>query len=46
LRRQIEKRFGPLPPSLEESLAAKTVAEIEDFGLRILDAQSLDDLLK
>ena len=44
LRRQIEKRFGSLPPALEERLASLSIAELEDLSLRILDAQSVNDL--
>jgi predicted transposase YdaD len=46
LRRQIEKRFGPLPPWAEESLTARTITQLEDLSLRVLDAESLEDLLK
>jgi hypothetical protein len=46
LRRLIEKRFGPLPTWAEERLAAKTTVELEELSLRVLDAQSVDDLLK
>jgi hypothetical protein len=46
LRRQIEKRFGALPPRVEEYLGAKTTAELEDLSLRLLDAASIDELLK
>ena len=46
LRRIIEKRFGPLPGWAEERLTAKTTAELEELSLRVLDAASLDELLK
>jgi hypothetical protein len=46
LRGQIEKRFGALPAWVDERLADKTVPELEDLGLRVLDAPSLEDLFK
>jgi len=46
LRRLIEKRFGALPAWAEEKLASRSTSEIEDLGVRVLDAQSLEDLLK
>jgi hypothetical protein len=46
LRRQIEKRFGKLPEWAEERLASRTAVELEELGLRMLDAPSLEDLLK
>ena len=46
LRRQIESRFGSLPSSVDESLKEKSVAEIEALGVRLLNVQSLDDLLR
>jgi len=44
LRRLIEKRFGPLPPSAEERLTHLSVTELEDLSLRVLDAKGMDDL--
>lgn len=45
LRRQIEKRFGSVPPPLAERLAHLSPAEIENLSVRILDAASIDELL-
>jgi flagellar biosynthesis/type III secretory pathway protein FliH len=45
LRRQIEKRFGTIPAWAEERLASRTTAELEDLGVKALDAVSLEDLL-
>ena len=46
LRRQFEKRFGPLPAWAEERLANWAARDLEELGVRMLDAQSLEDLLK
>ena len=46
LRRQIEKRFGAIPGWAEERLTGRSTAELEDLSERILDAQSIEDLLK
>lgn len=44
LRRQIEKRFGPLPDWAQEHLTRLSIAELEDLSLRVLDANSMDEL--
>jgi hypothetical protein len=46
LRRQIEKRFGTIPSWAEERLAGRSPADLEDLSVHVLDAQSLEDLLK
>ena len=46
LRRQIEKRFGVIPSWAEERLAGRSPADLEDLSVRVLDAQSLEDLLQ
>jgi hypothetical protein len=46
LRRLLEKRFGPLPEWAEERLASHSASELEELSLLVLDAQSLEDLLK
>jgi predicted GNAT family N-acyltransferase len=46
LRRLIAKRFGPMPAWAEERLAARSATELEDLSERLLDAQSVEDLLK
>jgi len=46
LRRVIEKRFGPIPAWAEERLASRSATELEDLSLRVLDAKSLEDLLR
>ena len=46
LRRQVEKKFGPLPSWAEERLAGRSTTELEELSIRVLDAPSLEDLLK
>lgn len=46
VRRQLEKRFGALPPTVEQRLMQFPVAKLEDLSLRLLDAQSLDELFQ
>jgi len=46
LRRQIEKRFGPMPKWADERLTAQSAAELEDLSVRILDATSIEDLVR
>jgi hypothetical protein len=46
LRRLTEKGFGPLPASAEKRLSKLSAKEIEELSVRVLDAQSIEDLLK
>jgi len=46
LQRMLEKRFGPLPAWAREKLASLPASKLEDLGERLLDARSLDDLLR
>ena len=46
LRQLIEKRFGAIPNWAEERLSARSTAEPEELSVRILDAASIDDLLR
>jgi hypothetical protein len=46
IRRLIERRFGSIPPWAEEALGNKSAAELETIGDRLLDAQSIQDLLR
>ena len=46
LRRLIEKRFGAIPGWAEERLAGQSAADLEELSVRVLDAQSIEDLLK
>ena len=43
-RRLIEKKFGGIPPQIRERLDALEPAQIEATGLRLLDAQRIEDL--
>jgi len=40
----IERRFGKVPPSVNERLAALKPAQLKRVGLRLLDARRLEDL--
>jgi hypothetical protein len=46
LRRQIEKRFVALPAWATEKLAALPASELKDLSERVLDAKSLEELLR
>jgi hypothetical protein len=46
LRRLIEKRFGAIPSWAEDRLANRSAADLEELSVRVLDAQSIEDLLK
>ena len=46
LRRQIEKRFGSVPNWAEERLEKLSAKELEDLSVRVLDAKSIESLLK
>ncbi len=44
LLRQIQKRFGEVPPEISKRLAALKPAQLERAGLRLLDARRIEDL--
>jgi len=46
LRRQLERRFGPLPQSALERLEASHPATREAWALCLLEAGSLEDVLR
>jgi len=46
LRRLIEKRFGALPGWASEKLAALPASELEGLSERVLDAGSVEELLR
>ncbi len=45
LARLLERRFGPLPRSARERIAAAAIEQLDRWGDGVLEAQSLDDLL-
>ncbi len=45
LRRQIEKRFGSIPASVQERLRQLSAQELEDLSVRLLDAKTIEELL-
>jgi hypothetical protein len=40
------KRFGPIPAWLEDRLARCSTSDLLELGERVLDAKSLEDILK
>lgn len=46
LRRQIQTRFGNVPAWVEQRLTNLSTAELEQLGIRILDAATLEDLFR
>jgi predicted transposase YdaD len=46
LRRLIERRFGRVPGWAEERLSRMSAQQLEDLGIRVLDAPSIEDVLK
>ena len=42
LRRQLTRRFGPLPDWAEQRLQGATLAELELWAERVLDAPTLE----
>jgi len=45
LLRQLERRFGALPGWARERIASADTVALEEWGLRVLDAGSLDEVL-
>jgi len=46
VRRQLERRFGVLPAWVEERIAAADTTALEQLGLRLLDATSLEEVFR
>lgn len=46
LRRQIEKRLGVMPEWAQQRLAGRTTEQLEQLSVRLLDAGTLEELLK
>lgn len=45
LLRQLERRFGVLPPEVQQRIEEASKDDIERWALRVVDAPSLDDVL-
>ena len=45
LLRQLTRRFGPLPPTVEPRLLAATIDELDQMADRVLDAPTLEAVL-
>jgi hypothetical protein len=43
--RDLEKRFGPIPAWAEERLGGRSAEDLEALGVRLLEAQSLEEFL-
>ena len=46
LRRQIQKRFGTIPNWADERLTRLSIAELENLSLRLLEVDTIQDLLR
>ncbi|HIJ84269.1 MAG TPA: DUF4351 domain-containing protein, partial [Magnetococcales bacterium] len=44
LTRQLQRRFGSIPDWASEKIAKAGLSSLEEWSLRIFDAQSLDDV--
>lgn len=44
LRRQIEERFGPIPQWAADRLVERSAAELEELGVRVLKARTIEEL--
>ncbi len=44
LRRQIEERFGRMPQWAEDRLVERSAAELEELGVRVLKASTIEEL--
>ncbi|MBF0348929.1 MAG: DUF4351 domain-containing protein, partial [Magnetococcales bacterium] len=44
LTRQLQRRFGTIPDWASEKIAKAVLSALEEWSLRIFDAQSLDDV--
>jgi hypothetical protein len=45
LRRQLEKRFGPLPDWAQQRLLSLSTSELDDLSIRVLEARTIRELL-
>ncbi|MBF0173419.1 MAG: DUF4351 domain-containing protein [Magnetococcales bacterium] len=44
LMRQLQRRFGPIPEWVNEKIATADLTSLEEWSLRVLDAQSLNEV--
>lgn len=44
LQRQLTRKFGALPDTLQHRIQAATSAQLETWSLNILDAETLDEV--
>jgi len=44
LLRQLERRFGVLPGWVTQQVSAAETGQLEEWGLRVLEVGSLDDV--
>jgi hypothetical protein len=42
--RQLQRRFGSLPESVTDRVLTAQIPELEEWGLRLLDAPAIDDV--
>ena len=45
LTRQLQRRFGDLPPWARQKIADANLSSLEEWSLRILDATTLESVL-
>ncbi|MEY3759768.1 MAG: hypothetical protein RIR39_1259, partial [Pseudomonadota bacterium] len=46
LQRQLVRRFGALPNEVVNQIATATTRQLENWGDRVLDAATLDDVFQ
>jgi predicted transposase YdaD len=46
LTRQLERRFGALPEASRDRIAAAGVPDLEEWSLRLLDARTLEEVMR
>ncbi len=44
LRHQLEKRFGPIPASIDSRLSTLPAAELDSIAVRLFDVAKLEEL--
>ncbi|MBF0144772.1 MAG: DUF4351 domain-containing protein [Magnetococcales bacterium] len=44
LMRQLQRRFGPIPEWVNEKMATADLTSLEEWSLRFVDAQSLNEV--